>query len=31
MIETIKIWLPGLAFYVLGAVAPALIIILMTR
>jgi hypothetical protein len=31
MIDTLKTWLPGLAFYVLGAVAPALIIILMTR
>ena len=31
MIDTVKTWVPGLAFYVLGAIAPALIIVLMTR
>jgi len=31
MLDQIKVWLPGVAFYVLGAIAPALIILLMTR
>jgi hypothetical protein len=30
MLNEIKAWLPGLTFYVLGAIAPALIIVLMT-
>jgi hypothetical protein len=31
MINEIKAWVPGLTFYVLGAIAPALIIVLMTN
>jgi len=31
MLSEIKAWLPGLTFYVLGAIAPALIIVLMTQ
>jgi len=30
MLNEIKAWLPGLTFYVLGAIAPALFIVLMT-
>jgi hypothetical protein len=31
MWSEIKAWLPGVALYVLGAIAPALVIALMTR
>ncbi len=31
MFNEIKAWVPGLTFYVLGAIAPALIIVLMTN
>lgn len=31
MMNAIKIWLPGLTLYALGAIAPALTIVLMTR
>jgi hypothetical protein len=31
MMNAIEIWLPGLALYALGAIAPALTIVLMTR
>jgi hypothetical protein len=31
MLTAIKIWLPGLTLYALGTIAPALIIVLMTR
>jgi hypothetical protein len=30
MINEIKAWLPGLTFYALGAIAPALAIVLMS-
>jgi len=29
MLNEIKAWVPGLTFYALGAIAPALIIVLM--
>jgi uncharacterized BrkB/YihY/UPF0761 family membrane protein len=31
MFNEIKAWVPGLTFYVLGAIAPALMIVLMTH
>jgi hypothetical protein len=31
MMNTLRIWLPGLALYALGAIAPALAIVLMAR
>jgi uncharacterized BrkB/YihY/UPF0761 family membrane protein len=31
MLSEIKAWVPGLTFYILGAIAPALMIVLMTH
>jgi len=31
MVNAIKVWLPGVTLYVLGAIAPILVIVLMTR
>jgi len=31
MFNEIKAWVPGLTFYFLGAIAPALMIVLMTN
>jgi len=31
MLREIKVWLPGVTLYMLGAIAPALAIVLMTR
>ena len=31
MLNEIKTWVPGVTFYVLGAIAPALMIVLMTQ
>ncbi len=31
MLSEIRIWLPGRTLYMLGAIAPALAIVLMTR
>jgi len=31
MLREIRVWLPGVALYILGAIAPALAIVLMTR
>jgi uncharacterized BrkB/YihY/UPF0761 family membrane protein len=31
MFNEIKAWVPGLTFYVLGAIAPALMIVLMSH
>jgi hypothetical protein len=31
MINALRTWVPGIAFYVLGAIAPALVIAMMTR
>jgi hypothetical protein len=31
MFNELKVWLPGLAIYAIGTIAPALIIVLMTH
>ena len=31
MLNEIKAWVPGITFYMLGTIAPALIIVLMTH
>jgi hypothetical protein len=31
MLNEMKAWLPGLAFYAIGTIAPALFIVLMTH
>ena len=31
MLSEIKVWLPGVTLYMLGAIAPVLAIVLMTR
>jgi hypothetical protein len=31
MLREIMVWLPGVTLYILGAIAPALAIVLMTR
>jgi hypothetical protein len=31
MMNTLRFWLPGLTLYALGAIAPALAIVLMAR
>jgi hypothetical protein len=31
MLSEIKVWVPGLTLYILGAIAPALVIVMMTR
>jgi hypothetical protein len=31
MLSELKAWVPGLTFYILGAIAPALVIVLMAN